>query len=275
MAKDLQGSVRATTWDALPRIALASTLCSAAIIEFTIPQVVRLSQASTSKNAMLPDLRLSARVALQARMLPLQSAITIGQFAAVREMRDAIDGFLGESPLNLSFSYGLASVPLIAAKYNLVVAGVYRHSASHLSSGIHRPVESASSFFRTKVKPGLLWSYMRDSVGIGGGIVLGPILAAQLNPLLSGDDGSQLAAKIFGGLAAGSISGLMTQWCHNTALEAGRITEAEGRVPGNFECLQRVVQEHGAKTLWLNFRYRVAIIATWTAILNVTEPFAK
>lgn len=270
-----------TTWDALPRIAVASTLCSAAIVEFTIPQVVRLSQAGSAKG--LPALRLFPhRASLMARMLPAQSLITIMQFCAVRETRHTIDSVLGETPINLPLSYGLASVPLIAAKYNLVVEGVYRRHDADAARliGRRRPqwsLPAAAHFFSTKIQPGLLWSYIRDSVGIGGGIVLGPILAAHLEPALSRfDDGpaKQFVSKFCGGLAAGTVSGFATQWCHNTALEAGRITEAEGRVPGTWECLQRVFKEHGVRAFTLNFRFRVAIIASWTAILTVTEPFA-
>ena len=110
----MQSPASLTTWEALPRIALASTLCSTAIVEFTIPQVVRLSRASSAGG--LPALRLFPhRAALMARMLPVQSLITVTQFCAVREMHGAVDLVLGETPLNLPLSYGLASVPLIAA----------------------------------------------------------------------------------------------------------------------------------------------------------------
>ena len=226
-----------------------------------------------------------------ARMLPAQSLITVAQFCAVREMHSALDRLLGKTQLNLPLSYGLASVPLIAAKYNLVVEGVYRHHGIGGSSVNSSPpgsrrlhhydfsVQAASRFFATKIRPGLLWSYVRDSAGIGGGIVLGPIVAEKcLAPVFSQvDDGpvKHFTTKFCGGLVAGSISGLLTQWCHNAALEAGRLTEAEGRIPGTLECLRRVFREHGLRAFTLNFRFRVAIIASWSGILTVTEPFAR
>ena len=79
--------------------------------------------------------------------------------------------------------------------------------------------------------------------------------------------------KFFGGLLAGCCTGLGTQLFHNAALTAGRIAQVEHRVPSTMECLRSVVQEHGASALWMNFRMRVMVIASWTAILNVTEPF--
>ena len=39
-------SMSSSTLDALPRIGLASVACSAAVIEFTVPQIVKLSQTS-------------------------------------------------------------------------------------------------------------------------------------------------------------------------------------------------------------------------------------
>ena len=76
-----------------------------------------------------------------------------------------------------------------------------------------------------------------------------------------------------GGLLAGCFTGLATQLFHNTALVAGRFAEVERRTPTSRECLRRVIQEHGYRALYMNYRYRVGVIATWSAILNVTKPF--
>ena len=32
---------------------------------------------------------------------------------------------------------------------------------------------------------------------------------------------------------------------------------------------------HGARAVYVNFQFRVAIIALWTGILNVADPFRK
>ena len=108
-------SRRMSTAELLPNLAGASLLCSAAIIEFTIPQIVRLS-ATTSQP--LPHTPLfPARAAIFARSIAPQTVLTIAQFALVRELRDVIDDARGPSPINLSIAYGTASVPFIAAKY--------------------------------------------------------------------------------------------------------------------------------------------------------------
>ena len=43
-----------STLDALPRIGLASVACSAAVIEFTVPQIVKLSQTSGQPLPLAP-----------------------------------------------------------------------------------------------------------------------------------------------------------------------------------------------------------------------------
>ena len=48
-----------------------------------------------------------------------------------------------------------------------------------------------------------------------------------------------------------------------------------GEFPGNMECMRQTLREHGVRALYLNFRFRVAVIAGWTAVLSVTDPFAS
>lgn len=47
-------SMSSSTLDALPRIGLASVACSAAVIEFTVPQIVKLSQTSGQPLPLAP-----------------------------------------------------------------------------------------------------------------------------------------------------------------------------------------------------------------------------
>jgi hypothetical protein len=270
---------RTTTCTSLPNIVLASALCSASIIEFTIPQIVRLSQSSA---APLPTIPFPRRMLLMAKNLPPQTLITVVQFGLVREMRDVLDATLGPSPFNISLAYGAASVPLIAAKYNLLQESVFRqtnnatkqHRATATTTSSSLPAQ-ALAFWSRKIQPGLLWSYLRDSGSIGGGIVLGPLVTSHVvhRVLDVSHNDSTPVHRFFGGLLAGCCTGLGTQLFHNAALTAGRIAQVEHRVPSTLECLRSVVQEHGASALWMNFRMRVMVIASWTAILNVTEPF--
>jgi len=284
-------NVISTTFTAFPQISLASFLCSVSIIEYTIPQIVRLSQSSSKP---LQPIWLKARFALLTKSIVPQTAITILQFGLVRELRDVLDNTIGPSRYNISLAYGVASVPFIAGKYNLIQETVFNHgitaATNTTTTSTTTPVSTANQSFQNtiksiwtkKIQPGLLWSYLRDSGSIGGGIVLGPIVTSTiLQYVENGKDGKNIQTKpqpyqkFGGGLIAGCCTGLLTQLFHNTALTAGRIAEVENRTPTTMECLNRCIKEHGVRALYMNFRYRVAIIATWTAILNVTEPFSK
>ena len=96
-----------------------------------------------------------------------------------------------------------------------------------------------------------------------------PVLATA-----TGGDVTSPPIKFSGGLLAGSFCGLATQLFHNTALTAGRVVETGGSC-GTVEAMQRVFAEHGARAIYVNFQFRVAVIALWTAILNVADPFRK
>ena len=106
----------------------------------------------------------------------------------------------------------------------------------------------------------------------GGGIVLGPVVSARI--AAATDQPAGAPHRFAGGLLAGAACGLGTQLFHNTALTAGRMA-ATGPKPGPLVCLRRVFAEHGASAFYLNFQHRMAIIALWTSILNVAQPFEK
>ena len=48
-----------------------------------------------------------------------------------------------------------------------------------------------------------------------------------------------------------------------------------GKRPSNFEAMRRCLAEHGASALYVNYPYRVAVIALWTGILHVADPFRR
>ena len=69
-------------------------------------------------------------------------------------------------------------VPLIAAKYNLLFADVYRHFGAQPPQAVAKTrLAYWTHQWETKIRPGLLWSYLRDTISIGGAIVLAPLIA--------------------------------------------------------------------------------------------------
>lgn len=266
--------VRIRTVDVVPQIAIASALCSAMLVEFTIPQVTKLSLTSS---VPLPAAALQARLAIQARALGPQTAITCFQFALVREARRLIDAAVGPNPANQALAYGAASVPLISLKYNMLFSNVYSHWKL---APPEVPGETRAQFCRrqweTKVRPGLAWSYLRDTGSIGGAVVLGPLLAARIRELAEPGCDTALppsrALQFGAGLLTGCATGLATQTFHNAALTAGRMAGL-GERPTTVSCMRRLLAEQGPKAVYLNFPPRVGVIASWSAILNVTQPF--
>ena len=48
-----------------------------------------------------------------------------------------------------------------------------------------------------------------------------------------------------------------------------------GTRPGTLEAMRLCIAEHGARALYVNCPYRVAVIALWTGILHVADPFRR
>lgn len=269
-------SPRVYTLDVLPQLTIAAATCSASIIQFTIPQIIKLSQTSAVK---LPSANFQTSMLIMGRSIGPQTGITCVQFALVRELRDVLDTVLGPSPVNQAVAYGAASVPLIAGKYNLLFADVYTHFRVATPEV---PGETRAQFWmrqwQTKIRPGLVWSYLRDTGSIGGAVVLGPLVAAQARDFMEpGGDLRQPPSRglqFCAGLLTGCGTGLATQLFHNAAMTGGRMAGL-GEQPSNMACMRQLFVEQGIRALYLNYPMRVGVIASWSAILNVTQPFRK
>jgi hypothetical protein len=72
---------------------------------------------------------------------------------------------------------------------------------------------------------------------------------------------------------SGTTCGLATHVFHNAALTAGRMAADGVTQPGNMECMRRLFAEQGVKAFYFNFPLRVGIIAFWSGVLTVTQPF--
>eukprot|EP00656_Telonema_subtile_P012356 TRINITY_DN16214_c0_g1_i2.p1 TRINITY_DN16214_c0_g1~~TRINITY_DN16214_c0_g1_i2.p1 ORF type:complete len:262 (+),score=33.87 TRINITY_DN16214_c0_g1_i2:189-974(+) len=260
-----------STADYLADLGLSSVGCSAGVMVFTIPQIVKLSSTP------IQGAGLKMYSTVFARTLVPQALITAFQFSLVRKLKLGIDTMAGDHPMNLSFAYGIASVPLVAAKYNLLMEDVF-HVANIDIADVPKKVPASSSrmkealaFWNQRIAPGFMFSLVRDSGSIGGAIVLGPMIVSRV--FQEGDTPSNLA--LFGcGMAAGSICGLLTQGLHNLALTAGQL-QMRGEQGGHLATVRVLVKQYGVRALWLNYPMRVGAIASFSAILNVTQPFRE
>lgn len=179
---------------------------------------------------------------------------------------------IGPQTLNLSFAYGITSVPLVAAKYNMLISETYAFNGVP-QKGYGSGFEAVHSFLSRKIAPGFLWSFLRDSGSVGGSIAIGPVLSAKVVETLGLHEAQPDPLVRFGsGLLTGSLCGLATQGFHNGALTAGRMMEA-GVAAGPLTGLSQAFREHGPRMLYMNIQFRVGVIAAFSAILNVAEPF--
>ena len=210
-----------------------ATACSGVIIQFTVPQVIKLSRSSGNP---LPQ-KTSARhmTALLWRSIAPQTAITAVQFGLVRQCKIGLDSAMGEHPLHLSLAYGAVSMPFVAAKYNLLITDVYKYHGRIIEDPVQQgPIQRAVSYWNRNVAPGIVWSLLRDSLSVGGAIVLAPTVApfvAQLQHRLltpgQGETQNPTRSQEFvAGVLSGALCGLGTQLFHNAALTAGRMKMA-------------------------------------------------
>jgi hypothetical protein len=164
--------------------------------------------------------------------------------------------------------------------YNLLIADVYKYHGRTIEAPTQKNIaQQLVTYFKRNIAPGIVWSLLRDSLSVGGAIVMAPTVSQQIVRLQQPSEQGTAETKptqaqnFAGGLLSGAVCGLGTQIFHNAALTAGRMSNAEGRTPGNVECMAKTLKEHGSRAFYLNIHQRVAVIALWSGILSVTQPF--
>uniref|UniRef100_A0A7S4B0S3 Mitochondrial carrier protein n=1 Tax=Chrysotila carterae TaxID=13221 RepID=A0A7S4B0S3_CHRCT len=249
----------------------ASVITSGIIVSRTKGQVQALAQDVVPIISKL-DCR---RIAVKA--VPPIAMTTFVQFSSVRIVSEVLDK-MHKSDYNLAVAYGFASVPFTSIKYNLLTDKVYSHfgrqRASTLEAGASR-VSTISHFFLEKVAPGFMWSWLRDGLGVGGSLVLGRHVACAASKAIEGKETPSRLTKFVAGLGTGACTALLTQCFHNAALMAGRMTVEGNRNHSPLAPMRRLLQEKGLQAFYLNFPRRMLVIAGFSAVLNVTEPFRK
>jgi hypothetical protein len=263
-------------------IAAAAFGSGALTIVFTTPQIIVLSQKS--KSVVLPPFSSAHLVRIFKRAIFTQTGNKCVHFGAVRALKKTLDQSPGGGfgKYNINVAYGFVSVPVQAWAYNSLNADVFQYFGRSQAITSTSWVGSAQNFFHKKIRPGFVWTWLRDTNSIGGSLILGPILAAKLcenrqrQRSQGGDqieilDPSQ-ADRFAGGLISGVFCGFATQCFHNAALVGGRAAEL-GEHIGTFDCMTRLFKELGMKSLYQGIQYRVVVIAGISALVNWLEPF--
>ena len=268
-----EGGLQPNTTRVLTSMGVAAFGSGALITVFTTPQIISLSQKSSS-----PLPKGSGSIFKRAGIKIFQTAIltqTINKllhFGSVRILKDALDDAGAFGAYNINVAYGLVSIPMQAWSYNSLNADVFRHfGKSQPQTGTVTAL--AADFFNKKIRPGFVWTFLRDSHSIGGGLLLGPIVAGHIVKARSGAlDQPSRGDRLAGGLVAGIFCGFGTQMPHNAALVAGRAAELGERLTTT-DCFRRMWSEIGGKCFYQGFPHRVMVIAGISGVLNLCEPF--
>jgi len=228
-------------------------------VERTVPQAVNLSQGS------LPVADVASRMAIVRNSLAPQFAVRFGQLSFFREVKFALDTASPSTAiLHQPIAWGLTNVPAQSLIYSMAISGTYKHFGKS-------PPETSGlrEFIRLKVMPGVVWTFLRESVATGGGLVLGPKVKEQIDQL-SGNSLPNAASRFISGFLAGCVTGFATMLPHNCALTAARMAQ-QGENPTTLSCFQTLIREHGVRAMYMNFPQRCVVMACAVACLNTAN----
>mmetsp|Transcript_9006 Transcript_9006/g.10174 ORF Transcript_9006/g.10174 Transcript_9006/m.10174 type:complete len:305 (+) Transcript_9006:37-951(+) len=266
------GPVRYLTQYPWANVAASGAILGIATMELTAPQIVRL----TDVKGALRKYPSGHRRSFYARNVPGQFFVKSLHLGGVRLMHDGMD-MIYPSPLNLTFSCGVMAVLFQASAYNMLTATTLR--ALGVSQGppsTKSVLSRAVGFYKSKIAPGVVWTFLRDCNSVGGGVVLAPPLGKFINNQMPHPWGRRPephpAVKFSAGLLAGFGCGLATQCFHNATLTAGRMAEL-GEKPNTVSCMRRLFAEQGHRAIYMNFLHRAGLIALSSAVLNMLGCF--
>uniref|UniRef100_A0A7S1EX16 Mitochondrial carrier protein n=1 Tax=Noctiluca scintillans TaxID=2966 RepID=A0A7S1EX16_NOCSC len=234
----------------------------------TIPQVARTS------GGQLPSVPPSMHFRIFLRVWPTAGGLKAAQYGFLREMKLSLDKVV--SPVvATTVSFGVVGTLFQSMIYNMLISDMYQIcTGQRLGSrgAVHRYVASLA--------PGIAWCVSRETLGMGGGLYLGPVIKARVSALLDrqGFRAQEHALCFASGFMSGACTALCTQWMHNTALLAGRLAAAqEAREAPHYTCssLRLAYKEMGLGLFTVNFRSRLVLIASAVAILNTVDIFHR
>mmetsp|Transcript_45545 Transcript_45545/g.99022 ORF Transcript_45545/g.99022 Transcript_45545/m.99022 type:complete len:282 (-) Transcript_45545:164-1009(-) len=246
-----------------PRFAAAALPIQMVTVERTVPQVINLSQGS------LKPLDFAGRMSIVRRSIVPQFSLKFGQLACFRELKFFLDATSPSTrPLHAPIAWGITNVPAQSTIYALATASTFQHLGA--------PVPQApglSGFVRTKILPGIFWTFLREGFATGGGLALGPQVQAGINKA-TGNTLPVAVTKFGGGLLAGWACAFATMLPHNCALTAARMAQ-EGQRPNTVSCFRMLLSEQGLfRALTVNFQQRCAVIAVVVGCLNTADVLA-
>jgi len=254
--------------DVVPWVGVSGVVVGATTVDRTIPQIVRTSQGKLS--GMTTGLRWS----LFRRVIGKQAGVKTAQFSAMRETKLSLDKALGNPALSTMLAYGITGVPFQSLLYNMLIADTYRFRGLAATS-----MGSASEFMRRTVAPGVLWCFIRECCATGGGIYFGGALhqlATEAALRRGMPEPPEKLSRFACGLTAGAGCALFTQWLHNTALTAGRLSALDHATESphyTVVSLRQAWRDLGPKMFYANYPQRMVVIAVASGTMNLCNIF--
>ncbi|CAE7279808.1 Nphp3 [Symbiodinium natans] len=260
--------------EVVPRVSVAGGVIGLILVNSTMPQVVRTS------DGLMPQISRAMWIRMCLRITPLAGGLKAAQYAVMREMKLTLDQVCHPA-VSTMLAFGVIGTGFQSVIYNSLISEMYK---------IYTGKEKAAVTMRELVRgirPGIVWCFGRESVAMGAGLYLGPVVKEKLGASLRDEKGDHRIAGVhlsegmmrFGsGFLSGACTAFGTQWMHNTSLFAGRLAatnEPRGAPYYTTEAWRTAYKELGPSVFYMNYPHRMCLIAGAVALLNFVDIFHR
>mmetsp|Transcript_4405 Transcript_4405/g.10221 ORF Transcript_4405/g.10221 Transcript_4405/m.10221 type:complete len:310 (-) Transcript_4405:33-962(-) len=264
-----------TAWgtEVVPRVSVAGGVIGLILVNSTMPQVVRTS------DGLMPQISRSMWIRMCLRITPLAGGLKAAQYAVMREMKLTLDQVCHPA-VSTMLAFGVIGTGFQSVIYNTLISEMYK-----IYTGKAKTVTMGE--LARGIRPGIVWCFGRESVAMGAGLYLGPVVKARLAASLRDEQGDSRVGGVhipegvmrFGsGFLSGACTAFGTQFMHNVSLYAGRLAatnEPKGAPYYTTEAWRTAYKELGMSVFYLNYPHRMCLIAGAVALLNFVDIFHR
>ncbi|CAL1154279.1 unnamed protein product [Cladocopium goreaui] len=265
-----------STWgrEVVPRVGVAGGVIGLILVKTTMPQVVRTS------DGLMPQLTRQMWFRMVLRITPVAGGLKAAQYAAMREMKLSLDHVMHPAASSM-VSFGVLGTGFQSVIYNTLISEMYK-----VYTGKAKKAVSLRELAKG-VQPGLVWCFGRESVAMGLGLYLGPVVKTRLAAAVQDETGKPCIAGVHlpegvlrfsAGFASGACTAFATQWMHNVSLFAGRLAAhgaEEGAPYYTRAAWHTAYKELGPAVFYMNYPHRMCLIAGAVALLTYVDIFHR
>lgn len=260
--------------EVVPRVSVAGGVIGLILVNSTMPQVVKTS------DGLMPQISRSMWVRMCLRITPLAGGLKAAQYAVMREMKLTLDQVCHPA-VSTMLAFGVIGTGFQSVIYNSLISEMYKIYTGKAA----KPVTMGE--LARGIRPGIVWCFGRESVAMGAGLYLGPVVKEKLAASLRDEKGEHRIAGVnlpegvlrFGsGFLSGACTAFGTQWMHNVSLFAGRLaatSEPKGAPYYTTEAWRTAYKELGMSVFYMNYPHRMCLIAGAVALLNYVDIFHR